>query len=462
MAASERGTGELLVEAGVIKQEDLEAAVKAAAANGVRLLSQILEWELAGERDLCKVLAEHHGHPVVVLEHSVIDLKSLGLVPRVVAEQHNLLPVALDEETLTVATADVEARDVLEQVAFASGRRVVPLLCLDKPLAEAITRAYDEQDAGASVSAGPHVDEALSGLPLLVLERPPKAPEDAIVGELIELADTDAPEIEAAADDDVSDDRPVVLVVDDEADIRALLARVLGKDGYRVLQAADGREAMDILRRVQPHVVLLDAMLPEIHGFEICRAIKGSATLQQIPVIMISAVYKGWENARDIQESHGADAFVEKPFEVPYVRELVARMLGTTAPREEPDAERSKEIATQRNTAGISMKMGDLADAERAGSRWAELDPFDPQAWLLLGNLHTRRAAHEEAMRCYERAATFGPSVFAAFKNLALTYEVLGFVNRGYLAWVRAAELAPPAAQAEIQARLRARYPAYG
>ena len=66
-----------------------------------------------------------------------------------------------------------------------------------------------------------------------------------------------------------------------------------------VIRAMRGREALDALRTSQPDLVLLDAMLPEIHGFEICRQIKQSAQYQHVPVVIISAIYTGGTFIRD-------------------------------------------------------------------------------------------------------------------------------------------------------------------
>jgi len=458
MTDGETKTGALLVEANLVAASDVDAAVAAARANGTRLLSQCLRSDMADERELCRVLAGRRGHPVVVLSRSVIDLAALALIPRVVAEQHDILPLAIDDDTLTLAAADVEDRQVFEQVSFASGRRVVPLLALDGPLRETIAKAYRAAANNEKLCAGPDVEDEVVGLPMLALERSSKG-DDGLVEELIELAEIVDDDVEEIADSEGAE--PVVLVVDDEPDIRSLLTRALEKDGYVVETAADGRAAMAALRRRPPRVVLLDAMLPEIHGFELCRAIKQSARWQHVPVIMISAVYKGWEQAKEIQEFHQADAFVEKPFELPYVRELVARMMGRSAPRDDLDDDRKEKIAGVKNIAQVSYEMGELADAADAVERWLELDPFDAGAYVLLGNVHTKLDDAESAMKAYERAATFGPNTYAAFKNLALTYERLGFVRRAYQAWFRARALADGPARTYIDARLRERYSSF-
>lgn len=453
--ATRRPLGEVLVERGVVEADALEALLVTAGANHARLGSQCLELGLADEPLLARALAEQQGHPCLVLSSTVIDLRALELVPRVVASQHRLLPVAIDDEHITLAAADIGERDIFTHVSFASGRRVELLLALDGPLARATQDAYEallrreRTLPGAAISSD-------ADTPRLFIERADSTRDASdAVSELIELADVVSDKVPAAS----ATSQPLVLVVDDEDDVRGLLLRLLRHDGYRVAEAPNGRVAMEHLRRERPSVVLLDAMLPEIHGFEICRAIKHSETLRDIPVVMISAVYRGWENAREIQEVHLADAFVEKPFDVHYVRELVARMLGTTAPRPDVTVDRRRDIARARTAAAVSYKMGDLADAVGAIERWCDLDPFDPDAYLLLGNVHTRQKDLDGAMRAYERAATFGPTLFAAFKNLALTYEQLGFLSRAFASWFRAAELTEElAVKQHIHKRLHDRY----
>src|SRR5690606_24698595 len=90
-----------------------------------------------------QALSATAGHPVLVLSESTLDLRGLSLVPRFVAEQHRLLPVALDDETITVAVTDVDSRPIFDQVAFACGRQVVRLLAIEQLLEAAVYEAYE-------------------------------------------------------------------------------------------------------------------------------------------------------------------------------------------------------------------------------------------------------------------------------------------------------------------------------
>src|SRR5206468_225012 len=105
--------------------------------------------------------------------------------------------------------------------------------------------------------------------------------------------------------------------------------------GYSVDTAADGKIAEQKLNADPPYdLVLLDAMLPQIHGFEICSRIKGDPRLRQIPVIMMSAVYRGWRFAQDAREAFGADDYLEKPFHLADVLRRVHERLAN--PRRPP------------------------------------------------------------------------------------------------------------------------------
>jgi CheY-like chemotaxis protein len=99
-----------------------------------------------------------------------------------------------------------------------------------------------------------------------------------------------------------------VLVVDDETDIRAAVSELLAEEGYQVLDAANGEEALQKARAFHPDVVLLDLMMPGMNGWEFRAQQKGDPELAQIPVIVLSALGR----------VQGLDAagYLQKPFEL--------------------------------------------------------------------------------------------------------------------------------------------------
>ena len=109
-----------------------------------------------------------------------------------------------------------------------------------------------------------------------------------------------------------------VLVVDDEPMVRDVVARYLAREGFEILEAADGAEARAIIERTALDLVVLDVMLPEINGLDLCRWVRETSSL---PVIMLTA--RTAESDRIVGLELGADDYVVKPFSP---RELVARV----------------------------------------------------------------------------------------------------------------------------------------
>ncbi len=115
--------------------------------------------------------------------------------------------------------------------------------------------------------------------------------------------------------------QPVVLVVEDEAAQREVLAYNLAAQGYEVLTADEGERALEIIAETSPDLVLLDWMLPNVSGIEICRRLKSRAETRETPVIMLSA--RGEEADRVRGLDIGADDYVTKPYSL---AELMARV----------------------------------------------------------------------------------------------------------------------------------------
>ena len=113
----------------------------------------------------------------------------------------------------------------------------------------------------------------------------------------------------------------MILVVEDEAALAEVLRYNLEGEGFNVAVAADGRTAMEKLEESPPDLVVLDWMLPEVSGLEICRTMRRRAELRDVPVIMLTA--KGEEHDRVRGLDAGADDYVVKPFSP---KELVARV----------------------------------------------------------------------------------------------------------------------------------------
>ncbi len=129
--------------------------------------------------------------------------------------------------------------------------------------------------------------------------------------------------------------REAVLVVEDDEHIRELLEYNLTKEGYRVTAVETGEEGLKAARAKLPDLVLLDLMLPEMDGLEVCRALRRDAKTQDVPVVMVTA--KGEEADVVAGLELGADDYITKPFSP---RVLVARVRSVLRRRaQEPQPE---------------------------------------------------------------------------------------------------------------------------
>jgi DNA-binding response OmpR family regulator len=394
------------------------------------------------------------------LRRVVIQLSVLEHVSAEFAREHQVLPLAANDERLLVAIADPSEQRTLVEISLASGRTVLACVPLDGSLREVIESAYAAALAGASIYRGPLVLGAIEetgltpvGESLLsptfddpgdfkpeVLRMPRE--QGSSIAELPQSSDSEAKETLVPSR---SDARRKVLVVDDSDDIRRLLVRVFREREYEVLESARGNDALEQIRERQPDVLVLDAMLPEIHGFDLCRRVKASRRYGHIPVVMLSAVYRGWRFAEDLKSSYGVDEFLEKPFRIGDVVAAVERALaGKSLLAEEPEeAEPASPGAQQLEQGLAAYAEGDIAGAIEQLKRGLELDPIGFRLHYHLGLLYGKQGNVFEAIQSLEGAADLKPRDFATLKNLAVLYQRAGFRLKAAEMWQRALGQAP-------------------
>jgi DNA-binding response OmpR family regulator len=124
-------------------------------------------------------------------------------------------------------------------------------------------------------------------------------------------------------------DTALVLVVDDQRDILGLIRLRLEQAGYEVVTATDGEQALELVGKLQPNLVVLDVMLPVIDGREVTRRIRADARTAGIPVLLVSASV----HEHEVQEGldAGADDYLPKPFTAEVLRGRVAALLERSA-----------------------------------------------------------------------------------------------------------------------------------
>jgi two-component system, OmpR family, phosphate regulon response regulator PhoB len=118
---------------------------------------------------------------------------------------------------------------------------------------------------------------------------------------------------------------PRVLVVEDEDNIATALEFLITREGYDHDRVASGAEALPRIRATHPDLVLLDVMLPEVSGYDICQGIRTDPALARTKVLMMTARGSALERKRGIEL--GADGFITKPFELKDLRAEVRRLL---------------------------------------------------------------------------------------------------------------------------------------
>ncbi len=118
----------------------------------------------------------------------------------------------------------------------------------------------------------------------------------------------------------------LVLVVDDEPNIRETVGFILEMEGYDVEKAVNGREGLEKIRSLRPRAVLLDAMMPEMDGFEVCRRVKEDPELAGTTIIMLTAM--GQDTDRRTAMEVGADHFLTKPFDDEEVLAILSEVYG--------------------------------------------------------------------------------------------------------------------------------------
>ena len=124
----------------------------------------------------------------------------------------------------------------------------------------------------------------------------------------------------------MTESRPLILIADDEPDIRELVAYRLEQSGFEVAVAKDGREALTLAKKLRPDLALLDVMMPNLDGYEVTAELRQDKTLARLPVILLTARVQ----EQDVQRGFdvGADDYIKKPFSPQELRSRVEAILG--------------------------------------------------------------------------------------------------------------------------------------
>ncbi|QUO37307.1 response regulator transcription factor [Dysosmobacter sp. Marseille-Q4140] len=181
---------------------------------------------------------------------------------------------------------------------------------------------------------------------------------------------------------------PLILIAEDDADIRSLLRLYLEGEGFRVAEAADGAAALDLARAEPPDMAILDVMMPVMNGFELTRALRAYS---DVPILILSA--KSQDNDKILGLNLGADDYIAKPFNPV---EIVARVRA--------------QLRRAARTGGDVLRVGDLAldTASFQLTRGGTPIPLTPMEYKVLallmrapGRIFTKVQLYEGAVGPY-------------------------------------------------------------
>jgi DNA-binding response OmpR family regulator len=465
-----RPTHELLVERGVVSPEAVVRAEASAARGGTKLCSELLAAGEATEGALVAILSERHGWPGVDLSHSEIAAPVLRHVPPAVALADGILPLSTEGGRLHLAVSTPDGTDrLIAEVRFVTGMEVSPYVAVASALQKAIREAYDALGRGAPAWRGA---EATPGCGIAVAN-----PVERTLPEGDEVVVEVDGEIEAGSDADETLSSPLgrppvspavagptaiplgigestrrILVVDDEPEIRQLVERTLVGHGFEVDTAPDGEEALARVAARPPALVLLDAMLPRIHGFEVARRLRADPRTRAVPVIMMTAVYRGWRFAQDAREAYGAEDYIEKPFRLDDLVRRIESVLEATASRG-PAKVSSGDLMLRRGKE--LLLAGRLEAAIAALGEAITADPFSAEAHHQLARALRAQGEHFRAMTSFEHAVELRADFFPALRSLAALYAEKGFRRKAVETLERALTAAPdPVARDAVRAHL--------
>lgn len=503
LALRDRIAAERLLDAA-----SLTGAVEAAAARGGDLASVLVATRLLAERTVVRLLCRITGYPGVELIRSILPVKNLDLLPEGDVRRKLVLPLVDLHGELVLAMADPDDASILDELRFVSGRKILRHVAVPAVLRATIDAAFALKATGEpmwrgkeawSLQPGPDGRAAVvhPGEPLTegaVEATEPEMPvvrgtaaaahageELVVVGLMDPLFDAPslpptpsrrtpppapaAPAARAEADrttlkvEGVGHGK-IALVVDDDRDLRGLMVKLVQPFGCALVEADDGAKALELAREARPDLVVLDAMLPGMNGFEVCRAIKGDPELRQAAVIMVSGIYRGWKIAVDVKERYGANAFFEKPFKNEDLTRSIRTLLVVGAA--DTDAERARReaaLATCKEAAARS-RAGKLDEAIGLFRAAADKDPFSAEPHFYLGQALTVADKPYEALASLERAVELRPDLDPPLFLLGELYRRLGFAKTAAEVFTRAARVCKdPARRAKAEEQARALAP---
>ena len=188
---------------------------------------------------------------------------------------------------------------------------------------------------------------------------------------------------------------PKILVVDDDRAVQTMLVDLLEERGYEVDTARNGRQALERLREASFELLLLDVLIPHVNGFQLLEQVRGEDALKELPVIMMSGIYRARNHRSDMADRFGVFEYLDKPLQPTQLLDLVEQAIGPGKKNRKratvPDDSDVHAIIERSSTEPLSPREERLVEPEareeRAEVEQSAREEFKASAFLLQGSI---------------------------------------------------------------------------
>ena len=255
-----------------------------------------------------------------------------------------------------------------------------------------------------------------------------------------QLSISDRPAADSKNINQEASHQPTILIVDDDRGSRISMAEVLRNEGYKVVEASDGREAIVCCKRTPPNVVLMDAIMPKIDGFTACSMIKNMPETRDTPVLIITSLND--ENSIGRAFSSGATDYISKPVNFSVLRQRIALLVQTNDAEQRVKRLAYKDILTGLpNRAMFNERFNEMLTATRNKKKKLALMFLDLNRFKLVNDTMGHEAGDlllkyfgermQNCMRKGDLVARFGGDEFTIIlDNIDSGQTVTGVVNK--------------------------------
>jgi CheY-like chemotaxis protein len=479
-SGSKKQLGKIMLQQKLVTQDELTGILEEQHRRGGKLASAATRDGKVSVPGALRALSEQTGVPAIDLRCQVVSLANLQLIPIEIAREHVVLPIKMQGEQLLLAMADPLDKSSIEEIGFVTAKTVFPYIALDEVLRTAIETAYALAARGEKYLVGEAVTDAeleAQGItrpsPVTVGPQkpeakpaPPAPPPPPPVPDLLKAQDAQVtgvvhgrpPTDHGPALDQafsvppprISSSRPPsdrprakrILIVEDDDAVRKLIRLTLQKPGIECSEADSGNAALEQIRNEPPDAIVLDVVLPGIHGFDICRRLHGSQRYGHIPIVIVSAIHRGWRVAEDLRAAYGVQHVFDKPIDLPRFARTVELLLQGKPVSPDPIT-LSEEAEVELAQGMAAFERGDMDAAIAHLATGVRIDPLAFELQYHLGLLYGRREDLFSAIEALESAVRLHPRHFSALKNLAVVYQRAGFRHKAVETWDRAMVNAP-------------------